>query len=479
MSKVFVFAIGGTGSRVLRSIIMLMASGLKLNASQVVPIIIDPDAGNKDLSRTIEALETYKAIQETASKDGNTTGFFPTPIENIFSKQLPFRMSLKGVEGRKFREYIGFDSLDQNNKDLGKLLFSDYHLNLDMEVGFKGNPNLGSIVLNQFQGNADFKKFSLNFSPDDRIFIISSIHGGTGAAGFPLLVKNILHAQAVTPNHELIKNAIIGAITVLPYFMLQAGEIKSQDFISKTKAALEYYRENLNNQLNSLYYIGFNNHTKSYENNPGGNQQKNPAHFVELASAMALFDFLAQPDTALQTKGARFMEFGTASDIDQKITFDDLDPTIKAQLRNPLSQFFLLSKYLDIQARESIGKQPWGIRGTEKTRIGNDFVDGDFFKNLERFSNEFKVWVKELANNSPAFSPFNIEVNKDNLTGFIQNQPLAKKPIMKDNFTLFDDHLNGSERDKVISNQPREVKFLNVFFKATQELLNKNYKIKS
>jgi hypothetical protein len=388
-------------------------------------------------------------------------------------------MSLKGVEGRKFREYIGFDSLDQNNKNLGNLLFSDYHLNLDMEIGFKGNPNLGSIVLNQFQGNADFNRFSLNFSPGDRIFIISSIHGGTGAAGFPLLVKNILNAQTTTPNAVLIQNAIIGAITVLPYFKLQSGVIESDNFISKTKAALEYYRGNLNPMLNSLYYIGYPNHTKSYQNNPGGTQQKNPAHFVELASALALFDFMEQSNKIVGPKGGRFMEFGTASTINQKIIFDDLDLTVKGQLRKPLSQFFLFSKFLDIQVRKSIGKQPWGIRGSEKTRIGGDFVDSNFFKNLDRFNSGFKTWLKELANNDPAFSPFNIGVGKDNLTRFIDKQALVKKPFLKDNFVLFDDHLNGSEREKVFSNQPREVKFLNIFYHATQELLNKNFKIQS
>lgn len=478
MSKLFVFAIGGTGSRVLRSLMMLMASGLKFNASQVIPIIIDPDAGNKDLSRTIEALQDYNTIQKTLSKDGNVTRFFPTPIENIFIGQQPFRISLKGVEGKKFRSYIEFDSLAPSNKDFAKLLFSDYHLDLDMEVGFKGNPNLGSIVLNQFQGNDNFNQFAHQFSHGDRIFIISSIHGGTGAAGFPLLLKNLLNVQSITPNHALIKQSIIGAITVLPYFKLQAGEIKSEDFIAKTRAALEYYRGNVNPGLNSLYYIGYSDHTKSYQNNPGGVQQKNPAHFVELASALALFDFMAQSDESLKDKGSRFMEFGT-HDFNQNITFDELDESVNGQIRKPLSQFMLLSKYLDIETEKSIGTQPWGMRGSEKTRIGKDFIDSDFIKLLEKFNKEFKNWLEELGNNSPAFVPFNLNTNKDNLTGFINGNPIVRKPLWKDNFTLFNDHLNACERDKEISKQPREVKFMNVFYNATQMFLSRNYNIKS
>ena len=51
MSKIYIFAIGGTGSRVLKSLTMLLAAGVKTNASEIVPIIIDPDAacGDKTL----------------------------------------------------------------------------------------------------------------------------------------------------------------------------------------------------------------------------------------------------------------------------------------------------------------------------------------------------------------------------------------------------------------------------------------------
>lgn len=44
MAKLFVFAIGGTGERVMRSLTMLMAAGLHtLTNYEVFPIIIDYD----------------------------------------------------------------------------------------------------------------------------------------------------------------------------------------------------------------------------------------------------------------------------------------------------------------------------------------------------------------------------------------------------------------------------------------------------
>lgn len=42
MKKVFVFCIGGTGLRVMKSIAMLMAGGMSTNGYTVIPIIIDP-----------------------------------------------------------------------------------------------------------------------------------------------------------------------------------------------------------------------------------------------------------------------------------------------------------------------------------------------------------------------------------------------------------------------------------------------------
>lgn len=37
--KLYIFGIGGTGSRVIKSLVMLAASGVKIDASAIVPII--------------------------------------------------------------------------------------------------------------------------------------------------------------------------------------------------------------------------------------------------------------------------------------------------------------------------------------------------------------------------------------------------------------------------------------------------------
>jgi len=95
-----------------------------------------------------------------------------------------------------------------------------------MGIGFVGNPNIGSVVLNQFQDSEEFRDFANNFNEQDRIFIISSIFGGTGAAGFPIILKNIRNAPNIQNANArgFLQNAKIGALTVCPYFNIQADE---------------------------------------------------------------------------------------------------------------------------------------------------------------------------------------------------------------------------------------------------------------
>ena len=122
------------------------------------------------------------------------------------------------------------------------MLFSQKNLDSQMDVGFKGNPNIGSVVLNQIFDSEEFGAIVNSFSDGDEIFIISSIFGGTGASGFPMLLKSLRTSDKFT-NSALINKAIIGAVTLLPYFKVagsndETKEIKSGTFISKAKSSL-------------------------------------------------------------------------------------------------------------------------------------------------------------------------------------------------------------------------------------------------
>ena len=482
MAKLFVFGIGGTGSRVIKSLSMLLASGVDMgtNINEIVPIIIDVDKGNQDLTRTIEILKNYDTIYNSVASHPNYRGFFQTKQTNLYpTVGKEYRLTFPNVDGKTFGKYIDAPTLRGQNNDMIDLLFSGTFndkgtpkslLDMDMSVGFQGNPKLGCVVLDQFKGNPDFNTFAQNYdqSRGDRVFVISSIHGGTGAAGFPLLLKNIRHAELPTPNPALLKQAIIGAVTVLPYFDLEDGDIKSADFISKTKAALQYYEKNVNPYLNSMYYIG-NTNNKSYQNNKGGVTQQNEAHFIEVAAAMAIVDFAKQSLGVISTQGNRFLEYGV-NKFSNSIDFSVLGSASKEMIEIPLSKYYFFNRYLKQQLNKSIEHQRWSMQSNPK--ITKDFTSATsgFYQTLNNFNLRFDEWLKELKSNKPQFMPF---VDNADMMDSISNKPSKSSLFSSKKAELLDGYLNKTERTLPILTL--EQKFIELFNTATTKLLTERY----
>ena len=301
MNKLYIFAIGGTGSRVLRSLTMMLASGVKLGVDTVVPIIIDPDTANADLTRTVTLMNDYTNLNRTQKfSSGSENRFFKTSIEK---KQKDYTLPFDNIGGVSFESFLGVDSMDREDQALVRMLFSQKNLESQMDVGFKGNPNIGSVVLNQIFDSDGFNAIANSFSDGDEIFIVSSIFGGTGASGFPMLLKSLRTSDKFT-NNALINKAIIGAVTLLPYFKVagsndETKEIKSGTFISKAKSALSYYGSNIvsgDAAIDDLYFLGDDVNDKVYEYSEGGSTQKNNAHLIEFLAATAIIDFTLRQD---------------------------------------------------------------------------------------------------------------------------------------------------------------------------------------
>lgn len=420
MSKIYVFGIGGTGARVIRSLTMLLASGVKLgeNIDTVIPVIIDQDRSNGDLTRTIALLKTYKSLHDQLKFGRNSKSeFFKTNIDDL---NTSFRMHVADVADKDFQSYIKYLNLDTRNKALVSLLFSKKNLEAHMDVGFKGNPNMGSVVLNNFSTEADNDLGSIleSFQSGDKIFIISSIFGGTGAAGFPLLLKTLRQAQSSQlPSAALVANAPIGAITVLPYFGVQHdedSEINMDSFMSKAKAALSYYRDNLNTDV--LYYIS-DKLSKNYDNHEGDSAQRNNAHFVEMVAALSIVDFCKNN---VQHDGSKsFKEFGFNEDK-PVVSIRTLADSTRALVGKPLISMFIFEKFY----KEHL-KNTWENAWAKDFSYADDDNEGkmdstvmshDFFVKLTKFLKDFdNEWLREMANNSRAFKPFNLETSGENI----------------------------------------------------------------
>lgn len=423
MAKVFVFCIGGTGIRVLKSITMLAASGMKTNGYQVVPIIIDPHVDLEEKTRVDNLVADYSRIYDFSTKDGDNRleampGFFNTQFIRL--TELDGQSNGKSenqAERRSFGDYINSGNL--NNGDVNnyfiKTIFSEENLKNSLAVGFKGNPNVGTVVLNEMVGKSSwYESFLRHFEKDDRVFIISSIFGGTGASGYPLIEKKVRDAQSY-PN---VRNSIMGAVTVLPYYALDdpensGSDIDSSNFYTKTKAALSYYEKSVKSDY--LYYVGEQTLRAIYKNDE--KVQKDSANFIELVAASALFDFLkrAKPDSP-QALTRAIREDSDAVEL------TSLGDGYNDIVRCVSTMMLMQTLVSDLRSEKQFPlKLNW--------KIDSDFYEDQSFVSLSAFCREYENWYRELSSNQRSFAPLNlVDVNGD-FTNWVKGKTLKGKDI--------------------------------------------------
>ena len=481
MSRLYVFAIGGSGARVLRSLTMLLASGIEAN-HEIVPIIVDADKSNGDRARTIEIMRKYKEIREVLDFNSEVKNkFFRTLLTPLNAQRVDYTLPLDGESERPFQDWLHLSNMSTENQALARMLFSNTNLATEMKKGFYGNPNIGSVVLNQFpvQKQGDFRDFVTSFNASDRIFIISSIFGGTGASGFPLLLKTFRHSENVS---ESIKHAPIGAVSLLPYFKLREtpSKVQSDSFMTKTKAALGYYEQNVtgNNDLDHIYYLGDDFTDKLYDNNEGDSAQRNDAHIIEMLAALAVLDFDKKNIEPSGTHPTRFHEFGLSSKkINDKIVFSDIPYVTNVTIRLPLVQMSLLNSYLENQKEDHIVEQKYA---KERKDSIAELLKEDEFNKYKTFKGYFDKWIKELSDNKIGFKPFKDDTelkNKDALTKVVGVKPDYPYFHEKEGYDLIDKRLS-----KIIDDIPENMSafqaFFELFYLATKNICEKTLKIK-
>jgi len=504
--KLFVFAIGGTGSRVLKSMIMLCAAGVRpvdangkpLQDVEIVPIIIDPHKSNADLKRTERLLSAYSTLREKLyGKNANANGFFATKIsslkEVVSSSQVPlddsFIFNLAAVENYKFRDFISYNTMNEPNQALTSLLFADYQLENKMSIGFVGSPNIGSVALNGVKDSNEFKAFANVFADGDRIFFISSIFGGTGAAGFPIIVKNIRQARNIdAKNKAFLQRAPIGGLTVLPYFSLMESEdkkdkrIDNADFVVKTQSALEYYNNTLTgngrNAVNAIFYLGDHGHNAPYAYDPGDKRdQHDPAHLIELVGAMAPFKFLSLSDSELsdpvtgEPLATKAFEYGLEKDTDF-VDFSSFGQETRQLVYRPLVKLHLLYIFLRTDLNGMIGQ---GFT-EDAPKITREFTGTQFYRVLtQQFFDSYIEWLTELLHNRRHVTLFNegeMEMAKAIHKVVTKKSLFGYKKVDND---VFKAEMNRLSRDNNRYGSNAELKLMDLFYTAAEKIITERY----
>ncbi len=497
--RLFIFAIGGTGSRVLKSLVMLSAAGVQstdadgrpLTNVELVPIIIDPHKSNEDLKRTDQLLNAYRLVRgKLHGSEVNASGFFATkistlrdimgPVSSTVADTFIFNMEMVGTT--LFSQFIDYDNMDEPNHALTQMLFAPYQLQNHMNIGFVGSPNIGSVALNSVKDSEEFKAFANVFQEGDRIFFISSIFGGTGAAGFPILVKNIRQAANLdVSNKGDLAQAPIGGLTVLPYFTLNNSQDKSiekADFVVKTQSALQYYRETLtgpgNNAVNALYYLGDQTASVPYDYDPGNiRDQHDPAHLVELVGALTPLKFAGMPDHELRDgagnlRPTQAFEYGLERDT-LDVDFSALGAETRRMIYGPMVRFHMLFIYLRTALQGAIGKKSYT---QDEPKVTSDFMSSQFYRTLDgTIFNFYTEWLTELRDNMRHVELFNVGENR--LSNIIHGVTTSKGIFGRKSLDAghLDDALNRLSRDnKQYTGRTVEHKLFDLFNKAAAKV---------
>lgn len=307
MARNVLVGIGGTGARAIEAVLHCCAAGL--GPEKLFVFLIDPDEGNGNLSRTKSLLAAYrKCHQDLRERINDEVSLFRTEIV----APEPFVWSIFNKQKQTLAEHVNYEMLrpkDPDIVDLMELLFSKRELVTPLDEGFRGHPSIGAVAMAGPRMDAEpWKSFWAEVaecrSREARVMLVGSIFGGTGAAGVPtfgaaemLKFREKATLSAAAGDSKI----LLGAALVLPYFAVRAegadsGEmyVTSNDFPIATKAALEYYDEK-DLAFDEIYLVGDSLAPKVGAFSPGSKSQQNRAHYIELVTALAAFDFYRRP----------------------------------------------------------------------------------------------------------------------------------------------------------------------------------------
>ncbi len=455
----YIFAIGGTGSRIVESFTHMLAAGSefdKLKDWQFVPIIIDLDKNNGNLTRCVQLIDKYKLINDYVTPESQNLNyrFFRYPIKSLQEVtggedklDNKFILSSKNTATKDLATLINYETIGNTENTFGTkhlidLLYTNSDRTMKLDKGFKGKPHIGAVFFEQFSQSAEFKEGALRTFIDqfdktrDRIFIISSIFGGTGAAGFPWFVKFLRKENKETKKLE---GAKIAALSVQPYFNATASndsEIDTNSFHTKTKSALKYYSKNLNNYLNAIYYIGDSESEIRVKTAEGGQFQVNDSSPIELIGASSIFHFLKTEDKDIPNGMDGMADFtktyayglATAEKDKYSIYWHDLRAEPEKQ-KNSRKEFFTPFLHLhicNIMVRKLLPEArmiTWGKETGLFNNTGNfispiwdkSFFTNNFYSTLTKYMELFNDWLVELKgkddNNHLTYFP--LETNPD------------------------------------------------------------------
>lgn len=442
MSKNVLIGIGGTGSRVIESVVHLCAAGFGPDKLHV--FLIDPDAGNGNLTRTQTLIKQYSEIRKRYQRIKGNPSFHTEII--IPPDNKPYVWNIFEERESTLEKFINFENLKQNDPSLASLasiLFTEQELKTELDEGFRGHPSIGSVVMadppmNEYPFKLLWDNIESLGANELKVFLVGSIFGGTGAAGFPTLgSKNLIkyNQEKEVALADGKSKVLLGGALVLPYFTFSSDAnttekmfVTPSDFPIATKAALQYY-DTKDLGFDQYYFIGDSLAQKVGEFNTGTAKQLNRPHYVEIASALASFDFFGQPHiTGLPDK-----KYFIAQRKDQKIDWYQIPLTRDGEkiqdqttlFKKRIADFAVFAysyltygkECLDLSHRD-LRLEPWYGDNFKDFKEENPLLNPRhdenkaIYKDMDDYLSDFLYWIAAMDDGENGYVSL---INKENL----------------------------------------------------------------
>ncbi|MEJ7736776.1 MAG: hypothetical protein WKF97_05050 [Chitinophagaceae bacterium] len=526
MPKNYLIGIGGTGARVIEAAVHLCAAGF--GPDELSIFLVDPDSGNGNLSRTKSLITNYIKCRKQLQKQAGSS---------IFNTDIKIPPDEKGLvwgifpdKGATLANFINFKNMPQNNPELAdfaSVLFTHDELNTTLDMGFRGHPSIGAVVMadipyNEYPFKLLFDDLANNKRANDiRVFLVGSVFGGTGAAGFPTLgSKQILKFHKLAKIEDNLSQILLGGALVLPYFSFELNAdtsrtekemfVTTKDFPIATKAALQYYEEK-DLGFDQIYFLGDSLAPKVGKFEFGAMKQLNMPHYIEVASSLAAFDFYEQPDI----KGPAPQMLFTACRESEKLRWSDLPVTREAlkirekqmELKSLVTRMtvfcysFLTYGKRILAANHRELKEAWYVdyfkfnQRDEKDKLKDPRLgqSKEALDDFETFANSFLFWISAMDDNSGMVELIDrkmlvkgeldtgkkvslIDPEQDNTKtniGYLLKSEGSNKGRDFNDFIA--NGLNAVVLDKKITDASS--KYLNIFYEAAIKYCKANYNV--
>jgi hypothetical protein len=422
----YYIGVGGTGARVAEALVHLCAAGL--GPDELFLMLVDPDAGNGNLSRTTELIAKYQDAQKQIGARAPEVATFRTKIVT----PDPVVWTIFQQQNQTLASFIGLSSLEASARPLkhfAEMLFSEGDLGERLNEGFRGRPAIGAVVMAQPDTSVPpWSRFweeigKVNRADEAKVFVVGSIFGGTGAAGIPTLgAAAVLRDRAALDAERQKSKIYLGACLVLPYFTFEQNVpveerarlfVTAEDFPLATSSALHYY---LAKQLayDEMYFIGDSGGEVVGQFGAGAARQKNRAHYVELGAALSALDFYGHGAPTPARERQYFISARAGDAVGWEALpvarhadlVGDVQAAVRYRLIAAATFFYALAAYgretLDAMTVGGKGTPTWFEHFQVKKGVGEERLDPraarqrEAIGHLEAFGERFLAWLREL-----------------------------------------------------------------------------------